>query len=147
MIFTIENAQIMISTKCWVCVCVPVVVVVGFFSCAAQNANTFIRMVTLKPQKRISQTASSDSLLFFLFHNCVKRCVVPWIIFHFRCVTSEEFQAFSFSMSHLGIHSLFALKSIQDLITFLYVRGFGHEYTQFVQWIQYHSETKKIINC
>lgn len=69
-----------------------------FSFCAAKRL-AFERS-RLKPQK------SSRNASLFGLHCCVKRCVVPWIIFHFRCITPQEFQVFSCS---LGLKSSFEL--------------------------------------
>lgn len=96
MIFTIPLGRcmykIMIFTKC--CALFRLFsVFVFFFPFVQSKMLIIIRTVTLKPQNQLHRC---DHLFRLLTYCCVRRCVVPWIIFHFDCITSQEFQVFFF---------------------------------------------------
>lgn len=83
-------------------------VFVFFFPFVQSKTLIIIRTVTLKPQNQLHRC---DHLFRLLTYCCVRRCVVPWIIFHFDCITSQEFQVFFFSfrtLLHLSMDFFFS---------------------------------------
>lgn len=111
MIFTIPLGRcmykIMIFTKC--CALFRLFsVFVFFFPFVQSKMLIIIRTVTLKLQNQLHRC---DHLFRLLTYCCVRRCVVPWIIFHFDCITSQEFQVFFFSfrtLLHLSMDFFFS---------------------------------------
>lgn len=98
MIFTMRNEQIMIFTEC-----------ISFFPFfivgASQKVDTSLADGHAQTTKRIeAMILNSISLLH--------RCVLPWIIVHFGCINTQEFQVFSrfLSLSELFLIPLFTLE-------------------------------------
>lgn len=116
MIFTIPLGmyKIMIFTKC--CALFRLLVCLCFFPFVQSKTLIIIRTVTLKPQNQLHRC---DHLIRLLTYCCVRRCVVPWIIFHFDCITSQEFQVFfflflNFTSSQYGLFLLFFKRKIDS---------------------------------